>query len=729
MALSRSQAGTAGAGRSPNVDSSLPGGNSPALAASGAARRAEATQNTPSGDALSPSSPSQLARSRAGADVPSATIQAQPVDVATVGGGEQVADVTASASAALTRADANAKAGAVNAAKGSGEVDLGPTQVVAEAGVGRASGGGQTELNFETQAPQLARSQTSGGAPLMALATAETGDVAAPAGTAGGQPAASEPGPTALAAVRTVAGGEASASGGPSTAQDKGALAEANTSSLVAESALSRADAAEGRSGGEAAAGDPGLEDEEEKARRLARAAAGGGPQLAMAGPVLADAAVSPMGDAGDGGTPGGAPDVTATAVATARQYRDGGAPAGGAPLAAGDPGESGGQSGAEAVGNVTVARAEATDGAPGEPAIGGGTGAPARAAQGATFASNITADTISIAGAPESGGSPSGAPLEATGVAAARMAGGATGPATTGPVGAVAGPEVVDAAAPGSPGDAPGRRQGSPSQEAGPAVDALANSGAPGKRAAATALAGGATTVADIPEVGPTSAVAQADLDHIMGGVGNTPMSRQTGEALAVDIAAPEGPGGIGADYSPEVGLNTRQARQRKLASPSPLGPLREEHRRRPAQHQHHGDRFHDRLQQPRHSQDGRRARRRQGVASAANRRGDRDGPAVPGPLPDAGRRLERCKSFPENAGLATDTAATALAVLAFQGAGYNHREHQYKDVVRGGIDFLVKSRRKTATCSCRSTTTATTASGSTATAWPPSPCAKPTA
>ena len=34
---------------------------------------------------------------------------------------------------------------------------------------------------------------------------------------------------------------------------------------------------------------------------------------------------------------------------------------------------------------------------------------------------------------------------------------------------------------------------------------------------------------------------------------------------------------------------------------------------------------------------------------------------------------------------------AATALAIIAFQGAGYNHREHQYKDVVRGGLDFLV--------------------------------------
>ena len=59
----------------------------------------------------------------------------------------------------------------------------------------------------------------------------------------------------------------------------------------------------------------------------------------------------------------------------------------------------------------------------------------------------------------------------------------------------------------------------------------------------------------------------------------------------------------------------------------------------------------------------------------------------------PDGGWSLQ---GFPEDAQLATDTAATALAVIAFQGAGYNHREHQYKDVVRGGLDFLVKSQKE---------------------------------
>ena len=109
-----------------------------------------------------------------------------------------------------------------------------------------------------------------------------------------------------------------------------------------------------GQSIAQAAAGQPGVEDEEEKARRLARAALGGAPQLAIAGPVLAESATGPMGEAGDGGAPN-ADAAAAAQLATARQYRDGGAPAGGAPLAASQP-EEGGSSGGELAGNLTGA-------------------------------------------------------------------------------------------------------------------------------------------------------------------------------------------------------------------------------------------------------------------------------------------------------------------------------------------------------------------------------------
>lgn len=43
----------------------------------------------------------------------------------------------------------------------------------------------------------------------------------------------------------------------------------------------------------------------------------------------------------------------------------------------------------------------------------------------------------------------------------------------------------------------------------------------------------------------------------------------------------------------------------------------------------------------------------------------------------------------------LSSDTAATGLALLAFQGAGYSHLEHQYADVVERGIEFLKREQR----------------------------------
>jgi hypothetical protein len=207
--------------------------------------------------------------------------------------------------------------------------------------------------------------------------------------------------------------------------------------------------------------------------------------------------------------------------------------------------------------------------------------------------------------------------------------------------------------------------------------------------------LAAGSTRAEGIPEVGPQSAVAQAELDHMMGGVGATPMSRQAGEALAADIEAPAGPGGLGAEYTPDVGLNTRQARQESLNV------------------QLRSARF------VKTTVGGLPSISTSAVAATnafasrgARSRGDEPagGRGAPPPqteeaierglaflaryqLPDGGWSLQ---GFPEDAQLATDTAATALAVLAFQGAGFNHREHQYKDVVRGGLDFLVKSQKE---------------------------------
>jgi hypothetical protein len=175
-----------------------------------------------------------------------------------------------------------------------------------------------------------------------------------------------------------------------------------------------------------------------------------------------------------------------------------------------------------------------------------------------------------------------------------------------------------------------------------------------------------------------------------MLAGVGQTPMNRQAGEALAVDITAPSGPGGLGADYTPEVGINTRQARQESLNV------------------QLRSARF------LRSQVGGLPAVSTTAIVSSeafssrgARIRGETPAGGSGAPSPQTEAAIERglaflaryqqpsggwsLQGFPEEAQLASDTAATALAVIAFQGAGYNHREFQYKDVVRGGLDHLL--------------------------------------
>jgi hypothetical protein len=225
------------------------------------------------------------------------------------------------------------------------------------------------------------------------------------------------------------------------------------------------------------------------------------------------------------------------------------------------------------------------------------------------------------------------------------------------------------------------------------PQVATDGSNSSPARRAAAATTAA-ASNIEEIPETGPRSAVAQAEIDHLLTGGGQAPMARRSDDSLAVSVQATAGPGGIGVDYTPEVGINARQARTDSLNV------------------QLRSARF------LRTQVGGVPAVSTSAIVSSeafssrgARARGDQPagGRGTPAPqteeaierglaflaryqLPDGGWSLQ---GFPEGAQLASDTAATALAVIAFQGAGYHHLEFQYKDVVQGGIDALVKGQK----------------------------------
>lgn len=686
VALARGAVGMAGSGASPNLDRTSPAGDRPSLVASGASRRAEATQNSPEGPAFAPSDAPLVRRSVADAARPTGTLKAEAVDYATTGGVAVPTELTASASAALSQASANAAQGATSASKGTVDVDLGPTQIVSERGAARASGGGQPELNFTNPSPTIARSKT-GGAPQASIAASEVAAApVAPAGTSGGAPAAAFQ-PLATTTVRTMAGGDQPVTGGPTTGQ-QGPPTEVAAAPVLADAPVSRADASEGAAG--SAGGQPvlGNEDEEEKRRRLARAAAGGAPQLALQGPAAIEAPASAATPAGGG--PAG--QMTGPALVAARTAPAGGPAAPAATAGGVEAPASGGQAAGQLTGPTRVTRSEAVEAAIGAPVAGGGTGSPARAGGGVALAANTQADVPTIAGAPQSGGAPQGSPLEAQGVATARSGEAMRGAPVSGPVGAIAADTVADGQAGGAPGAAVGSRAAAAQASDAPAVGQIAAGGPGPRRAAGGAAAGvGATGPIEVPVM--AAEVAQATADHMGPGAGKTETVRQSGgAALTVEVASVDGPGGLGSQATPDVGVNTRRA----LADSNQV-----QLRSARFQRQKAGgvlnvstaavvptDPFRGRTTKQSGSEGGNGSPPPQtetsielGLAFLARYQ-----------TPDGSWTL---KGFNEEVQLSSDTAATALALLAFQGAGYNHREHKYKDNVRAALDYLVKNQR----------------------------------
>jgi hypothetical protein len=572
LGLSRSQSGMAGAGNSPNLDRGTGAGDSPALSASVAARRREATSNGPADAALTPSTLASRAHSRAAAGTPSTSLQADTLANATEGGAPQVGELVASSSAAMTRANGNAARGDASAAKGTADIDIGATTIVAEGGQGRASGGGQPQLSFDPRMGNVARQQS---------------------------PASAE----------------------PSTATEK----------IVG----------------------------------------------------IPDAAIGTGGDGTETGL--GGPANTATA----RQSTTSGSATGELPSVAEVAG-----AGQTNLGGSAIARAE-TGAAAESPRTsqGGDPNSPERANGGQAIAASAQADTVQLAGAPESGGGPEGVALQAQGITAAKTSGGATSRIVEGAIGAAAGDEVVDAFGPQGAGDvAGGMRTVSPGLEDGPSVSDVAASGGLGKRSTETNLEAAEPGQIEVPSVGPTSAVAQADLDHGMAtGIGRA--ASDSGEGVIVNIDAPEGVGGIGNQIASDVGLNTRLARSDSLE----IGPQ--------------PTRFVGR------SSGGVPGISVASVVPTESYKKRAEGRAGRGKLPpqtetsienglqflarfqqtDGSWRLQGMEtSSRSDPQMVSDTAATALAVLAFQGAGYNHREHKYASVVRGGLDYLVRNQKE---------------------------------
>ena len=158
LSASPSMRGVVGKGRSQNMESNFPASQSPAQTPSTAARRPAPSQQDRRGPSLVSSRRTNVGKSKAQAEVPTAVLAATPdAPSPNAPGSHNPAEIDASSSAALAKSDSSAPIGKVTAAVGESQIDFGPVRTVEAADVGRAAGGGEPQVTPGSPTESIAR--------------------------------------------------------------------------------------------------------------------------------------------------------------------------------------------------------------------------------------------------------------------------------------------------------------------------------------------------------------------------------------------------------------------------------------------------------------------------------------------------------------------------------------------------------------------------------------------
>jgi hypothetical protein len=344
-----------------------------------------------------------------------------------------------------------------------------------------------------------------------------------------------------------------------------------------------------------------------------------------------------------------------------------------------------------EPTSSTPLPRAEAVDAQNGQPQLGGGNVLPRQASEGSPLATQNQSTTIEVAGAEASAGNVQGTPLDTEGTTG-RLASGTPGIPLERPSGAPEG----EIAAPGSGatvGAVLGRTDRQDGSAEGPTSTRADSPGATlGRQQLASEVAGAMGRDIDIPTAGvPGESIAEVDEPGSSFQVG--PVARQDVEGLQVDANAPEGVGGLGAEFSLEIGIADRRARE---------------------------DSTNVQLSAARFVKQGVSGlpsmnAMAQVATESFKGRTSRDGGGRGTPPPQTEEAIELGLAFlaryQQDDGswaldqfarldntplMVSNDAATGLAVMAFQGAGYTHNQFKYKDVLRAAIDYLISNQNE---------------------------------
>ena len=568
-----------------------------------------------------------------------------------------------------------ANAAGQSAARGVANNDAGAQSSLEQRQVGRAAGGGQPQLNANNAQGSPSRTNNSRSSEALAGVNSQI-RVVSPTGTPG-QSSSQQISNVAANVERERTGNEAA---GGDVSQVTSSDPNSGGATEIAQANVERSVANNSNAGGvpdisSSAGPDGGANTGENNQRRQFAKASNpiGGTQITVPGMEQPNRATA------------GAPSETEVAADGSSPQRQG---------ADGDTGlpnvptnVQGEEVGDESVVGNAVARAEKADAAPGAFTPGGGTEAPKRNLTGAAPLALDTSAMIKVKGAPASGGAENGVPVEAQGENVDRVAGGANAPAEVGAVDGEAG--EVDADADTGLADAGvGERQESSNDESGPSLVVASNAGGPMRQSPGAGNVGlPLNAKIQLPGSGATSD-SESEEEGDAGAYVVGPTARASSDPASVKVNAPDGSGGLGEVAANDAGITDRRASDDSVNIQ--LKPSRFERVKLAG-----APGISTKVVISSESFNGR-----------TNKDGGGNGPAGP-QTEEAIERglafLARCQrndgswTLQEFAGpdgspsLESDSAATALSVLAFQGAGYNHLKYKYKDQLRSAVEFLM--------------------------------------
>ncbi len=331
----------------------------------------------------------------------------------------------------------------------------------------------------------------------------------------------------------------------------------------------------------------------------------------------------------------------------------------------------------------------------------GGGTETPGRRIRPLQITLESDAPEVSLAGTTQSAGQERGQPLDAQGTRPDRATTGVLTASMPEEFGAVAGPTEIEGSLASHPAMALARRDLSPSLDgtAMPLNDL--DQGARRIRRQPIAASTGTEVAVEIDAIGGGDEAELDSRQRLASSVDAGELAQRSDAALPVPTQDTDAAGGIGDEPSLDIGILSRQAQKdREEISFQTARFVRREAGGAPQ--------LDTSVVVPTKAFRRRLNRKGEQPAGERGRPSPKTEAAIELGLVFLSRhqaadgswslkqfRTEDPNQPDETASISSDTAATALAMLSFLGAGYHHKDDRYQDVVRSGLEFLVKNQK----------------------------------